>query len=71
MMQNNQGEVAPSSRDATLDYLLDMLAEMAKLAHQAGHARIAIHLDALLAAERVAEGRRRRSSPPIRRPGDE
>ena len=56
-MQHGQSESAPFTREATLDYLLDMIAQMAELARQAGQARIAIHLDALLAAERQAEGR--------------
>ena len=51
-MQNGQSDTAPSPQEATLDYLFDMIAEMAELARQAGHARIAIHLEALLAAER-------------------
>ncbi len=51
-MQNGQSQALPSSQDATLDYLFDMIAQMAELARQAGQLRIAIHLDALLAAER-------------------
>ena len=55
-MQHGQSESAPFTRDATLDYLFDMIAQMAELARQAGQARIAIHLDALLAAEGQAGG---------------
>ncbi len=51
-MQNGQSDTFPSPQEATLDYLFDMIAEMAELARQAGHVRVAIHLDALLAAER-------------------
>jgi hypothetical protein len=41
----------PSEATASYEYLFAMIAELAALAHQAGHRRIAIHLDALLAAE--------------------
>ena len=57
-MQNGQSDIAPPSQDATVDYLFDMIAQMAELARQAGQVRIAIHLDALLAAERQAEAHR-------------
>ena len=51
-MQNGQSEARPSPQEATLDYLFDMIAQMAELARQAGQVRIAVHLEALLAAER-------------------
>ena len=49
----------PSEATASHEYLFDMIAELATLAHQAGHRRVAIHLDALLAAESEAPPRRR------------
>ncbi len=58
MMQNGQSNIAPPSREATVDYLFDMIAQLAELARQAGQARVAIHLDALLAAERQAGAHR-------------
>ncbi len=58
MIQNGQHEVPSAPRTATLDYVLDMIAQIAKLARQAGLTRIAIHLDALLAAERPTAGER-------------
>ena len=52
-MQNGQHEVPPTPQQAaTLDYVFDMIGQIAKLARQAGLTRIAILLDALLAAER-------------------
>ena len=54
MMQNGQHEVPPATQAATLNYVFDMIAQIAKLARQAGFARIAIHLDALIAAERAS-----------------
>lgn len=40
----------PSRREASVDYLLDMIAELAKLARRAGEPGVAIHLEAILAA---------------------
>ena len=57
-MQNGQSDIVQPSQNATVDYLFDMIAQMAELARQAGQARIAIHLDALLAAERQAGAHR-------------
>ena len=41
----------PTARDATREYIIDMIQQMARLARQTGETRIAIHLDAILAAE--------------------
>ena len=57
-MQNGQHEVPPATKAETLEYIFDMIAQLARLAQTAGCARVAIHLDALIAAERASDDQR-------------
>ena len=56
-MQSGESEALSSPQEATLDYLFDMIAQMAEMARRAGQLRVAIHLEALLAAEGRSAGR--------------
>ena len=39
------------TREETAEYLIDMMDQMAKLARQAGELHVAIHLEAIIAAQ--------------------
>ena len=41
------------ANEGTLEYLIDMLHEMAEIARRSGEDQIAIHLDAIIAAQRA------------------
>ena len=41
----------PTSREAAREYIVDMIEQLARLARQTGETRIAIHLEAILAAD--------------------
>ena len=43
----------PTAREAEIEYLFDMIAELAKLARRIGEVGVAIHLEAILAARRA------------------
>ena len=45
-------------RDSARDYILDMIEQLAAMAHRAGEVELAIHLKAILDARRAAERRR-------------
>lgn len=44
----------PSGGEATREYLFDMIAQLARLARRTGEAQVAVHLEAILAARRLA-----------------
>ncbi len=43
----------PPENEGALDYLIDMLHEMAAMARRSGEDQIAIHLEAIIAAQRA------------------
>ena len=47
----NQARLA--ANEGTLEYLIDMLHEMAEIARRSGEDQIAIHQDAIIAAQRA------------------
>lgn len=43
----------PTAREAEVEYLFDMITELARLARRTGEPGVAIHLEAILAARRA------------------
>lgn len=44
---------APSARESAIEYLYDMLSQLAQLARETGETPVAIHLEAIIAAQRA------------------
>lgn len=46
-------DFAPSAHESAIEYLYDMLSQLAQLARETGEAPVAIHIEAIIAARRA------------------